>query len=176
LRADGYGSALNFARQLPNALSETPEPHNPLADSNRSDAIPRDAPAKRPRRNARETALRPPSVPPHLQKRPVKTDRVRRSRKQVCEKSTLTTTGQQDADSLLLEKNSLIRVWKFPVLLRREFGWKPLNSLADRTSKSQRRSDLAKFPVNFTVSREFDAETGSQLTASSAMQSSLWGS
>jgi hypothetical protein len=57
-------------------------------------------------------------------------------------------------DSLFLEKNSLIRVWKFPVPLRREFGWKP------------------KFPVN---SGEFGAETGSQLTASSASQSRLYG-
>jgi hypothetical protein len=48
--------------------------------------------------------------------------------------------------SLLLEKNSLIRVWKFPVPLRREFGWKPLNSLAERTSKSQRRIGFSKIP------------------------------
>src|SRR5215831_18893473 len=33
--------------------------------------------------------------------------------------------------------------------------------------------DFAKFTVNFPVSREFGAETGSQLTASSASQSSL---
>src|SRR6266481_7289006 len=33
------------------------------------------------------------------------------------------------------------------------------------------RPDFAKFPVNFPVSREFSAETGSQLTASSATQS-----
>jgi hypothetical protein len=33
--------------------------------------------------------------------------------------------------------------------------------------------DSAKFPVNFPVSREFGAETGSQLTASSATQSGL---
>jgi hypothetical protein len=32
------------------------------------------------------------------------------------------------------------------------------------------RPDLAKFPVNFPVSREFGTETGSQLTASSARQ------
>jgi hypothetical protein len=49
-------------------------------------------------------------------------------------------------DSLFLEKNSLIRVWKFPVPLRREFGWKPLNSLTDRTSKSQRRAGFSKIP------------------------------
>src|SRR5262249_33247806 len=40
-------------------------------------------------------------------------------------------------NSLFLKKFSLIRVCKFPVPLRREFGWKPLNSLADWTSKSQ---------------------------------------
>jgi hypothetical protein len=33
------------------------------------------------------------------------------------------------------------------------------------------RPDFAKFPVNFPVSREFGAETGSQLTASSTSQS-----
>src|SRR6266404_8186028 len=33
------------------------------------------------------------------------------------------------------------------------------------------RPDFAKFPVNFPVSREFGAETSSQLTASSATQS-----
>jgi len=49
-------------------------------------------------------------------------------------------------DSLFLEKNSLIRVWKFPVPLRREFGWKPLNSLTDRRSKSQRRAGFSKIP------------------------------
>src|SRR5438034_8303896 len=35
--------------------------------------------------------------------------------------------------------------------------------------------DSAKFPVNFPVSREFGAETSSQLTASSANQSRLCG-
>src|SRR5262249_26546837 len=34
--------------------------------------------------------------------------------------------------------------------------------------------DFAKFPVIFPVSREFGAETSSQLTASSASQSRLW--
>ena len=47
---------------------------------------------------------------------------------------------------LFLEKNSLIRVCKFPVLLRREFAWKPLNSLADRTSKSRRRVGFSRIP------------------------------
>src|SRR5262245_19993611 len=41
------------------------------------------------------------------------------------------------ANSLFLEKFSLIRVRKFPVPLHREFGWKALNSLADWASKSQ---------------------------------------
>jgi hypothetical protein len=34
-------------------------------------------------------------------------------------------------------------------------------------------ASFAKFPVIFPVSREFAAETGSQLTASSASQTSL---
>jgi len=49
-------------------------------------------------------------------------------------------------NSLFLEKNSLIRVCKFPVPLRREFGWKPLNSLADWTLKSQRKAGICKIP------------------------------
>src|SRR5260370_4102247 len=43
-------------------------------------------------------------------------------------------------NSLILRFNSLIRGWKFPILLRREFSWKPLNSRADWTPKSQRRA------------------------------------
>src|SRR5215831_7689315 len=39
--------------------------------------------------------------------------------------------------------------------------------------KSLLRPEFAKFPVNFPVSREFGAETSSQLTASSATQSGL---
>ena len=54
--------------------------------------------------------------------------------------------------SLFLEKFSLIRLWKFPVPLRREFGCRLLNPRVDLTRKSP-------------VSREFGAETGSQLTA-----------
>src|SRR5262244_679209 len=41
--------------------------------------------------------------------------------------------------------------------------------------KSLLRPEFAKFPVNFPVSREFGAETSSQLTASSATQSGLGG-
>src|SRR5213080_1773565 len=50
-----------------------------LVDSNRFDATPRGAFSKMPRCNARESALRPPSVPPHFAKRPVRTDRVRQA-------------------------------------------------------------------------------------------------
>ena len=71
-----------------------------------------------------------------------------------------------------LKKFSLIRVWKFPVPLRREFGCKLLNVRVDQTPKiAVEGPDSAKFPVNFPVSREFGEETGSQLTASSASQS-----
>jgi hypothetical protein len=35
---------------------------------------------------------------------------------------------------------------KFPVLLRRECGWKPLNSLADWVPKSRRRAGFSKIP------------------------------
>src|SRR5262249_9056529 len=81
-----------------------------------------------------------------------------------------------DYISLLSRKNSLLWLQKFPFPLRREFGCKPLNWLVDWSSKSERRArDSAKFPVNFPVSREFGAETSSQLTASSATQSGLCG-
>jgi hypothetical protein len=43
-------------------------------------------------------------------------------------------------NSLFAPKNSLLGLQKFPVPLRREFDWKPLNSLADWTSKSQRKA------------------------------------
>jgi hypothetical protein len=39
-------------------------------------------------------------------------------------------------DSLFPEKHSLIRVWKFPVPLRREFGCKLLDLRADHARKS----------------------------------------
>ena len=45
--------------------------------------------------------------------------------------------------------------------------------LTGRRGRSE-RPNSAKFPVIFPVSREFAAETGSQLTASSARQSGLW--
>jgi len=38
-------------------------------------------------------------------------------------------------NSLFLEKFSLIRLWKFPVPLRREFGCKLLNLRLDQTRK-----------------------------------------
>jgi hypothetical protein len=57
--------------------------------------------------------------------------------------------------------------------LRREFGCKLLDLPVDQTRKSGGWRDSAKFPVNFPVSREFGAETGSQLTASSARQSGV---
>src|SRR5262245_14466457 len=50
------------------------------------------------------------------------------------------------ANSLFLEKFSLIRVRKFPVPLHREFGWKTLNSLADWASKSQAEGRISKIP------------------------------
>jgi hypothetical protein len=38
-------------------------------------------------------------------------------------------------NSLFLENNSLIRVWTFPVPLRREFRCKPLDLRVDQTRK-----------------------------------------
>jgi hypothetical protein len=73
--------------------------------------------------------------------------------------------------SLFREKNSLIRIWKFPVPLLREFGCKLLDLRVDQTRKSRGwMSAFCEFPVIFPVSREFAAETGSQLTASSTGQ------
>lgn len=54
--------------------------------------------------------------------------------------------------SLFVEKSSLQRVLKFPVLLRREFVCKPLNLAGDsgRLPRSE-GLDSAKFPVYFPV-------------------------
>src|SRR5262249_62405705 len=54
----------------------------------------------------------------------------------------------QRADSLFLEKCSLIRVWKFPVPLRREFGCKLLNVRVDQTRKSRWRAGFCKIPCS----------------------------
>jgi hypothetical protein len=50
-------------------------------------------------------------------------------------------------NSLFFEKNSLIRVWEFPVRLRREFSWKPLNSRADWTPKSRQRGQILQISL-----------------------------
>jgi hypothetical protein len=49
-------------------------------------------------------------------------------------------------NSLLHEKVSQIRVRKFPVLLRREFGCKPLYSFVDWTQNARGRAGICKFP------------------------------
>ena len=49
-------------------------------------------------------------------------------------------------NSLFLEKNSLIRVCKFPVPLRREFGCKLLNPRVDQTRKSRWMAGFCKIP------------------------------
>jgi hypothetical protein len=54
-------------------------------------------------------------------------------------------------NSLLPEKNSLIRPCKFPVLLRREFVWKTLNSLVDWTPKSELTASFGKIPCILPV-------------------------
>src|SRR5262249_61151840 len=72
-------------------------------------------------------------------KRAVRTDRVQQAQNKRANNGRLQIP-------CFSKKNSLIRVCKFPVLLRREFAWKPLNSLADWTSKSQRRVGFSKIP------------------------------
>jgi hypothetical protein len=76
---------------------------------------------------ARAIGSRPPSRSPQL-KLPARTDRDPDTTLQVCEKWTLTFSRE---NSLFRRKNSLIGQKKFPVPLRREFGCKPLNSLAN---------------------------------------------
>ena len=49
-------------------------------------------------------------------------------------------------NSLFAPKNSLLGLQKFPVRLRREFNWKPLNSLADWAQKSCRKAGIDKIP------------------------------
>jgi len=80
-----------------------------------------------------------------------------------------------DKIPLFLKENSLMRVWKFPVPFRREFRCKLLNPRMNKHKNGHGRPHFAKFPVNFPVSREFGAETSSQLTASSGTQSDLCG-
>jgi hypothetical protein len=50
------------------------------------------------------------------------------------------------SDSLFLEKLSLIRVWKFPVPLHREFRCKLLNRRVDQTLKSPWIARFCKIP------------------------------
>src|SRR6516162_10613741 len=54
-------------------------------------------------------------------------------------------------NSLFLDKNSLLRVWKFPVPLHREFSWKPLTSLADWAPKSQCRARIRRNSLYFSL-------------------------
>jgi hypothetical protein len=48
--------------------------------------------------------------------------------------------------SLFFQKNSLLRLQKFPVPLRREFPCKPLNSLADWAPKSRKGAGIDEIP------------------------------
>src|SRR5438552_1113714 len=52
-------------------------------------------------------------------------------------------------NSLFLEKTSLIRVWKFPVPLRREFGSKILSSRVDQTRKLRWMAGFCEIPSYF---------------------------
>src|SRR5258708_35571907 len=52
-------------------------------------------------------------------------------------------------NSLFLEKFSLIRVWKFPVQLHREFRCKLLNRRVDQTLKSPWIARFCKIPCYF---------------------------
>ena len=63
-----------------------------------------------------------------------------------CEKSRFDSPLR---NSLLSEKNSLIWVWKFPVLLRREFGSKPLNlqCRGDQCPNLARRAQLHRWTL-----------------------------
>ena len=74
--------------------------------------------------------------------------------------------------SLFLEKFSLIRVWTFPVPMRREFGCKLLTPSLDRTPNIAEEGRILENSLLISL---FGAETGSQLTASSARQSGLFG-
>src|SRR5262249_38174818 len=57
--------------------------------------------------------------------------------------------SKQVRNSLFLEKNSLIRVWKFPVPLRREFGCKLLDLRVDQTRKSEWVDSFSEIPCYF---------------------------
>ena len=76
-------------------------------------------------------------------------------------------------NSLLLELNSLVTP-NNPVMLRREFACKSLNLHPDWAPKTRRRARIRRNSLLIPDNREFGAQTGWQLTAPSATQSSLY--
>src|SRR5229473_1294617 len=55
------------------------------------------------------------------------------------------------ANSLLPQKNSLLGIQKFPAPLRREFGCKPMDSLAEWRQKLRMSPKSSKIPCKFPV-------------------------
>jgi hypothetical protein len=77
--------------------------------------------------------------------------------------------------SLFREANSLLASKKFPAPTCREFPVSYGIRWPNSTETRRRGPKSANFPAEFPASREFDAETGAIMTASSASQSRLRG-
>src|SRR5258705_6607569 len=126
----------------------------------------RGAPAKKPRRNARElTTSRPP--PENLS---VRTDRVRAAKK--------TSVREMDAYwtlyqiSLFLPEISLFfKIFSLLICVG-HFVKSRCSTVVSCNEIGFSGPRNAKFPVNFPVSRELQVETGSHMTAYTTTQSS----
>ena len=104
---------------------------------------------------------RPPSRSPHLQVESQNRSCLRTTGK-VCEKRTLTNCS---TNSLLRQQNSLF-LELFSLLIR--VGNCSIGRCGTGISRSEISPggpEIAKFPVNFPVSRELSSETGSHMTA-----------
>jgi hypothetical protein len=88
--------------------------------------------------------------------------RVRTSKEQVCEKWTLTSVT---LNSLIPAKNSLFLEIISLLIFVGNLPGNRCGTGAFRADIASKSLGIAKFPVNFPVSRELQAETGSYLTA-----------
>jgi hypothetical protein len=72
-----------------------------------------------------------------------------RSVSEAPEKFKIPKVPKRDPNSLLPERNSLMPLYKFPVPLGWEFGWKLLISPVEWTPKSDRSACFGKIPCIF---------------------------
>jgi hypothetical protein len=165
LRASGCGSAFNFARQLPNALSRQRR-NTPAAT--RCGATPHGALAKKPRRSARGI-----EVCRHLLVLICKFVGENRSR------SNREETSVQEMDAYSVPRNSLIpaknslflEIFSLLVCVG-NYARSDCGAAVSCNEIGLGSPEIAKFPVLFPVSRELPPQTGSYLTAHTTTQSS----